>query len=170
MLKLLKKLKQTKAKKRKIPILQLTQSGNDRPVLIGELRDGEEAMATGAMGGCVSAILLWDRDPATGEHRQVRGQHGSGGREVLDWQRLLQGVPQDGSATLIVSMQDIDKEFVERDLSKKFASEGYRLEFVASSNLVVHRDGRTEDYGGPTFGSTDYEDRFEIRKESLPRR
>ena len=163
-----KKLRSKFKTKKKPKILELTQSGNDKAVVIGELADDEVAMMTGSMGGCVSAIVLWDR-AASGDYRRMRGQHGSGGEGAIDWQRLLGGVPEDGSATIVVSMADSGSTYEQDRVKKKLADRNFAVEFVMSSNLLVYRDGTNEDLVRLRDDGLAYSERFEIRKEELPR-
>lgn len=95
----------------RIKIAQLVQSGgsaND-PAVIVNLRPDQQAMATGLMAGCCSAILLWnatddDADDANGAYESMRGHHADADPANIDWTNLLRGVPNDpAKARLIIA-------------------------------------------------------------------
>lgn len=92
--------------KAKIKIAKLVQSGgtaND-PAVIVTLRADQEAMATGLMGGCCSAILLWGWDAQRGRYQNMRGHHADADPGHIAWQGLIAGVPNDPQqAKLIIA-------------------------------------------------------------------
>lgn len=86
-----------------IKIVELRQSGgtkNDPPCIVN-LADDEEAMMTGVMVGCCSAIVLWNPD-ANGRYRNVRGHHADASPAHIDWSQLLEGVPNDAAKAKLI--------------------------------------------------------------------
>ncbi len=56
---------------------------------------GDNRLETGPMGDCVSAVVLADRD-ANGRYAIVRGFHGAGGVENINFNSLLANLPANG--------------------------------------------------------------------------
>lgn len=93
--------------KQKIAKLPQSGAGNDLAVVV-DLQPDEIGLYTGEMGGCCSVVVLWDFDDPSHQYRQVRGQHGAGGPQALDWDQLLQGVPLDVSSRIVVAFNADD--------------------------------------------------------------
>lgn len=87
----------------KIKIAELLQSGGSEtdPPCIVNLAADEEAMMTGTMGGCCSAIVLWNKDE-NGRYQNVRGHHADAHPDHIAWSKLLVGVPNDPAKARII--------------------------------------------------------------------
>lgn len=86
-------------------IAKLVQSGGtpSAPAVIVNLNPNEEAMATGLMAGCCSAILLWNLNN-NGQYQNVRGHHADADPANIDWTNLVNGVPNNPQqAKLIIA-------------------------------------------------------------------
>jgi len=60
----------------------------------------DNQVVTGEMGDCVSVIVLWNL--AGTQYTNVRGWHGMGGIEAINFQNLLHGVPNHITTQIIV--------------------------------------------------------------------
>ncbi|WP_437589771.1 hypothetical protein [Sorangium sp. So ce1000] len=60
----------------------------------------DHVMSTGHMGDCVTVIVLWNLAGTT--YQNVRGQHGLGGIEAIDFNALFNGVPDAVTTQVIV--------------------------------------------------------------------
>lgn len=117
-------------------IVQLRQSPREKSYIF-DLQDDEVAMVTGAMGGCVSVIILWGI--SGGRFSHVRGHHGSGGIDAVDWDSLKAGVPKNDPTVLVVvayapgeTSYGIEK--IRGEVSKKTA--GTRRVFAGALELL----------------------------------
>ena len=75
--------------------MRISQSYKADP---SELPDHDDEVYTGAMGGCVSIVVLWGL--ANGEYANVIGVHGSGGIRAISFNALFANVPNN-AATLV---------------------------------------------------------------------
>ena len=64
------------------------------------LPNNDGVMETGHMGDCVSVIVLWNLHGI--QYGNVRGWHGLGGIEAIDFAQLFQGVPDDILTQVII--------------------------------------------------------------------
>jgi|GEM_PF-5916110 len=71
--------------------MQLTQR-NSPHFPAENLPVADPSMITGWMGDCVSVIVLWSPGPG-GRYANVRGYHGGGGIENVNFPSLFAGVP-----------------------------------------------------------------------------
>jgi hypothetical protein len=122
-------------------IVRLRQSPRDNSSIF-DLNDDEDAMVTGPMGGCVSVILLWGA--AGGRFAHVRGHHGSGGVDAIDWASLKAGVPAGANAAdvLVVAAYSPDETpYSLQGIRDAIGNEmpGTRRVFAAHSDCYVGR-------------------------------
>jgi hypothetical protein len=143
-----------------IKIAELRQSGgtkNDLPVIVN-LADDEEAMMTGAMNGCCSAIVLWNPD-ANGRYQNVRGHHADASPENIDWSQLLEGVPNDAAKAKLIIVCSPDnlnpadhynyKNKVDKAVPTLFGRKvvcNLKPEFHGFTNGLVSREGTVGDF------------------------
>jgi hypothetical protein len=78
----------------------------------------------------------------------VRGQHGAGGAQALNWDKLLDGVRPPG--LLMMACAPVDMQYygwrVADALKERNAYRVVAPKYFKCTNLAVHRDGRVVDY------------------------
>ena len=57
------------------------------------LPDDQDRIETGPMGACVCAIVMWDYDTQNRQYEEVKGFHGNGGIQAVNWTSLFAGAP-----------------------------------------------------------------------------
>ena len=62
----------------------------------------DNQITTGAMGDCVSIVVLYNRNPATGRYADAMGYHGGGGLGNVNFVSLFAGVPNAATTLIIV--------------------------------------------------------------------
>lgn len=103
-----------------------------------DLPPDKDVMATGYMGGCASVIVIWNGN--------VRGKHGGGGSQAIDFDKLLNGVPDaTGTQIIYLSTNDLNGTGLSLD---KFNDEVQRLcpnatinRHTTDTNYQVTRNG-----------------------------
>ncbi len=110
------------------------------------LPDGDNEVDTGAMGDCVSLVLLWNRQDGLYQH--VRGYHGYGGFGAINLRDLLNGVPNDSDTLVIACFGSLssssagsrDPERVREALQQDLGSATVQM-FENQGSYTVSRDG-----------------------------
>ncbi|MEU7852374.1 hypothetical protein [Nonomuraea sp. NPDC049141] len=77
--------------------MNLTQQSTPAPAQT--LPAGDNEVITGAMGDCVSVIVLWNQ--VGPNYQNVRGYHGSGGFQAIDFPSLFNAVPNAAGTRII---------------------------------------------------------------------
>lgn len=84
-----------------------------------DLPKDDDVVDTGAMGGCSSVIFLWDPD-LKGRFAHVRGYHGGGGLQAVNWPEMRVGVPNNKSTQVYVIASPENTTDHEKKLTKQF--------------------------------------------------
>ncbi len=90
----------------------------------------DNTMDTGPMGCCVSVIVLWNPN-AAGVYQNVRGFHGGGGAQAVNYASLIAGVPAHATTQVFVfngpdNRSDLERRIVNREVR---------------NNILVHLHG-----------------------------
>lgn len=125
----------------KLDIRQSPQPAQDLP-------DHDDVVETCEMGACVSVVVLWDKQG--GSYQNVRGYHGGGGLEAVNFDSLLKGVPSAPSTQVFIiagtdNKSDYGRKFINGLVKQEILG---RLPHVAVriyhmvSNAKVDRTGK----------------------------
>lgn len=77
--------------------MRISQSYKEDP---NTLPTHDDEIYTGAMGGCVSIVVLWGL--TVGRYANVIGIHGSGGIRAISFRRLFANVPNNNGTLVFV--------------------------------------------------------------------
>jgi hypothetical protein len=148
-------------------IVKLIQSPLDRAVIV-DAQDNEEGILTGDMGGCYSVVVLWGRNNETGNFQHMRGHHASGGAGNLDWDTLLNGVPNDCAIVGITNPdnQQYDEPRVDAQIDARRPNATKNL--CAYTDALVNRTGMAIDNVLPQGGRLASGATHNIRNENAP--
>lgn len=100
---------------------------------------------TGYMGDCVCVIVLWNFNQANSEYANARGMHGSGGVGAIQWDKILQDVPNNENTRVIAIGGTIgkngnrDNERFHTKISESLGNA--KTEVFTSSHALVRING-----------------------------
>jgi hypothetical protein len=80
-----------------VPMVLNQQNAPNGP--IQTLPGGQNDVETGAMGDCVSVVVLWNN--VGGQFQNVRGYHGGGGFGNVNVAGLIAGVPNNAGTRIV---------------------------------------------------------------------
>lgn len=113
-----------------------------------DLPDHDNEMITGEMGDCVSTIVLWSHDGRT--YKDVRGWHGMGGLEAINFTDLFQDVPNTSTTLVLViggsisgSKEQVEtlKSRVQKVVKPHLGAATFKI-ITGHSNVGVNRQGQ----------------------------
>lgn len=96
----------------------------------------DNVMDTGDMGACVSVIILWNK--VNGIYQNVRGHHGAGGIEQVNFNGLRQGVPNGTDTLVIVFVGDDNRSPFARETINAAVRAGI-LNFLPLVRVSLHQ-------------------------------
>jgi hypothetical protein len=81
--------------------LSVSQSSLLQPS-IKVLKDEHQGFDTGAMGACVTVVVLHDKSLFDNEFGEGQAQHGSGGLSAINFTKLTDDVPKDEHLKVVI--------------------------------------------------------------------
>lgn len=129
---------ETKGSRTMPQVRELVMSPKTNPVIVA-LQAGDDAMKTGLMGGCVSVFFLWNVQ--NGVFQNMRGHHGAGGVQQVNFAQLTQGVPLNAQTLMVVAYQKGETAFGLQTIRNEVAAHvtGTRRMFAEGSDVMVDR-------------------------------
>lgn len=105
-------------------------------------------IATGEMSDCVSAVVLWGRQP-DGRYEFARGYHGGGGYRAINFDSLLAGVPDDEGTLMHICLGFLASDNANevervRDLEGLALGATVVQTHVGASNYRISRTGEID--------------------------
>jgi hypothetical protein len=103
---------------------------------------GCDSMDTQSMGNCVCAVAIADKD--------VRGYHGSGGIDAINFEEIRKEMPDTQQSKLVVVFSQDSLEEVQRHIQgiiKKHGFKNWQWELYKSPHALIRRDGTVLDAG-----------------------
>lgn len=113
-----------------------------------DLPSNDDEVDTGAMGGCSSVIILWDPD-LKGRFAHVRGYHGGGGLQAVNWPQMRVGVTDNLSTRVYViaspeNTTDMERKWTKDHLRKEvlaYLPKVYCKTYQGVAQATVNRKG-----------------------------
>jgi hypothetical protein len=139
-------------------IAQLVQSPKDKAFIV-QLDRNEVGIITGVMNGCCSVVVLWGNFSRKSGYENMRGHHAGGGPDNLNWDKLLDGVPNCPQSRFVMSCAPpdytgdynyiikVDKALKERGFQGKGSAYGF-------SNAYVNRFGQARPFNEAEEGKS----------------
>jgi hypothetical protein len=101
---------------------------------------GDKYMETGSMGNCVSVVAIGGKD--------VRGYHGSGGLEAVNFKEIKSQMSDLPHSKMIVVFGDDSLDTIKGQAQAIIKQQGFRnwqWELYKSTNAHIYRDGKVLD-------------------------
>ena len=116
-----------------------------------DLPSNDDIVDTGPMGGCSSVIFLWEPGKE-GNYANVRGYHGGGGLQAVNWRAMRSGVTNNSSTRVYVFASPENTTDHERKLTNKHLREEvlaflplvYCKTYQGVAQAKVNRKGEVE--------------------------
>ena len=108
--------------------------------LVANLEPQEQALITGTMGGCCSLVFLWEKAVDQNYYNRVRGQHGAGGPQALDFATLAADVPTNKNTIMIMICAPADFANYAARCMTFGKPRHYSMQFVGASCATIRRD------------------------------
>jgi hypothetical protein len=110
---------------------------------VADLPRNDDVMATRFMGEGLTVIALWS--PVDTHYQHVRGQHGEGGLEAIDFASLFHGVPDAVTTQFVVVASSTGSpallvENVQQRIGVDFRAANVRV-MKDSTHVRVNRSG-----------------------------
>lgn len=112
-----------------------------------DLPDGENQIDTGYMGACISVIVMWDL--AGTRYRRVRGFHGSGGWEAINFKSLFAGIPADQALIFVIAPKETWTVYNQKRFSETFQNVMQKAakRAIISPRAILNRQGEIVEMG-----------------------
>ena len=125
-----------------------------KPDLAQTLPDDDNRIDTGPMHSCVCVIVMWDYYATDRQHAEVRGFHGNGGIQAVNWKSLLDEVPNTADTRVWILCgpgNAPDNSSLRYALAKarKLASQAHFTIYHGVDRAVLDRNGKWIEYHGP---------------------
>jgi hypothetical protein len=107
-----------------------------------------DEVETGPMGACVSVVVLWEWSIEKGRYKNIRGFHGGGGVEAINFDSLFDKVP-DGPGTLIIvcygsesRSQPSEDRTTAEEISRDRLPDSTLVSKKTGNNYLIDRTGK----------------------------
>lgn len=111
---------------------------------IKTLRNEEMGFETGEMGDCFSVIVLWGKRD-DGAYANAKAQHAAGGIGNINWELLLEGVPNDCSvvgctsaSNLVHEEEKFNDAVRDHSLTGHSSAYGYANAYIDRKGLIFN--------------------------------